>query len=98
MKIDPNATPMPGLQTVARPQRPSPEAKDAFQAPVGTAVETLEKSNADVDHLKSAVAKLQAMPDIRPEVVKGRSQADAAQSPTDAQLMSFISALRNEEI
>lgn len=94
MKITPDTISMPGLTAAA------PVVAKGRQEPAEPQVkETLEvqpETSGDANRLKDAVARLQAQSDIRPEVVSAKKASDPAAVPSDAQLMQFISALRQD--
>jgi len=53
-------------------------------------------SSQSTDKLKSIVQNLLSQSDIRPEVVEKHSSDAPAAQPTDAQMRSFVKALRTE--
>lgn len=94
MKITPDTLSMPGLNAAAAVV--AKNRQEPAQPQVPETAEIQPEASGDADRLKDAVARLQAQPDIRPEVVAAKKASDPAAVPTDAQLAQFISALKQD--
>ncbi len=78
-------------------QTSSSNATDGDVAAVAAQNEASQVSPENVGNVKAMVAKMMAQPDIRPEVVAGRSARDPVKEPTDDQLQALIRGLGQGE-